>query len=309
VANVAVGFDLLGFAIAGVGDTVSVQKRPLQDSKAPVQISKIHGIRTELPMDPEKNTATLGLLQLIKDFKLPFGFDVQIEKGIPMGSGMGGSAASAVAAAVAANSLLPEPLPFENLLSYILLGEAAASGGFHADNIAPCLLGGLTLAKVAPGANAQQPQVQVTELPVPQGLFSVLVHPHLQIETKTARGLLKKEISLKSHTEQSSLLAEFVVACFQNDRLKLKNSMRDILIEPQRSHLIPGFLELQSAALRAGALTCSISGSGPSVFAWAPTLQIAQQVQSEIQKSFAKHKLESEAWCGPLLAPGARLIL
>ena len=181
VANVAVGFDLLGFPIEGVGDQVTVTRT----STPGIEITSITGITSPLPLDSTKNTATVGLLQMLKDQKANFGFSVSIEKGIPMSSGMGGSAASSVAAIFAANELLDQALPMEKLFHYAMLGEVVASGGMHGDNIAPCLYGGLTLCR------SIQP-VDIIQIPIPHGIYCVLIHPDIEVSTKESRGKLKK---------------------------------------------------------------------------------------------------------------------
>ena len=213
-----------------------------------------------LPTDPEKNTATAGLLALLRERKLKYGFRVSIEKGIPLSSGMGGSAASAVAGVVAANELLDDKLSNSELLRYALVGEAVASGTVHADNVAPSLLGGLVLVR---SAEAQD----IVQLPSPN-LVCVLVHPDLQVSTREARKILKPDIALGAHVRQSSRLAGFMAGCFSGDIELIARCLEDEIIEPQRARLIRGFENVKKAALQSGAIGCSISGSGPSVFAW-----------------------------------------
>jgi len=305
VANVAVGFDLLGFSIGVAGDKVRVEKTPSPG----VVIEGISGVVTKIPLDPRKNTATAGLVRLQEDLGLKFGFKVFIEKGIPLGSGMGGSAASAVAAIVAANALLEEPLCLEKLASYALLGEAQASGAYHADNVAPCLFGGLTLARVRTSPETGRlPEVEVTPLPLPPNLYGVVVHPELTVETKQARGLLKSEISLRQHIEQSANLAGFIAGCFNNDFDLLRRSLKDLIVERQRAHLIPGFYQVQEAALGAGALGCSISGAGPSVFAWAQGKEAAEGICGGMVEAFHKAGVRAEGWAALLGRDGARVI-
>ena len=296
VGNVAVGFDLLGFSVDFAGDKVSVER---SDKKTVT----VESSNKTIPVEPAKNTATAGLLRMMSDLHLTFGFRVSIEKGIPLGSGMGGSAASAVAAVVAANALLDEPLSDLELLSYALIGEAQASGGYHADNITPSLLGGLTLARVV-----NDWQVEVTSIPLPRGIFCVLVHPHLSIETKQARGILKKDLSLKDHIAQSANLAGFIAGCFTNDLGLLRRSFSDVIIEPQRSHLIPGFAEVKRAALAGGALGCSISGAGPSVFAWVEGEKKACEIQTAMTAAFRAKGVEADGWSSPLTKNKARVI-
>lgn len=303
VANVAVGFDLLGFSVSAAGDEVTVERV----SKHGVEIVGVSGLVTQVPKDPAKNTATAGLVRMIHELSLPFGFQVSIKKGIPLGSGMGGSAASAVAAVVAANALLDRPLAEADLLSYALIGEAQASGSYHADNVAPSLRGGLTMARVR--STNDLPRVEIISIPAPRGVFCVLVHPHLVLETKAARGVLKPDLHLKSHVEQSANLAGFIAACYRQDLELLKGSFADVVIEPQRAHLIPGFQDVKDSAMKAGALGCSISGAGPSLFAWVHGRERAEDVEKAMIGAVARAGLDSKSWISSLEeAPMAKVI-
>lgn len=303
VANVAVGFDILGFAVESAGDsvTVSITEEP---SVTISDITDASGApaHQEIPTDPARNTATVGLCALREDLGLRFGFRVAISKGIALGSGMGGSAASAVAAIVAANSLLERPLHTESLLPYALLGEQAASGAVHPDNVTPCLLGGLTLV------TSLNPFVYV-RLPVPREILAVLVHPHSRIDTRTARRLLRPEVPLADYIRQSASLAGFVAGCYRNDLELIRDSFRDRVIEPQRAPLIPAFAEVKSAALEAGAIGASISGSGPTLFAWVTSGEAAERVRQAMVRAFKEHgATEADSWVSPVSEQGARVI-
>ena len=305
VANVAVGFDILGFSLNIAGDEVSIEKI----SQPEVQLSSMDGVVSGLPLEAHSNTAAAGLVQLVKDLQLPFGFRVSVKKGIPLGSGMGGSAASAVAAVVAANALLDTPLSQERMLHYALIGEAVASGSFHADNIAPCLLGGLVLSKIGGDKNSSQvPWVECTSIPIPKGLFCVLIHPHLRVDTRDSRKILKPTISLKQHVAQAAHLGGFLAACFNSDPLLMRKSFIDLVVEPQRAALIPGFHAIQAAALAAGALGCSIAGSGPSLFAWTLDAKSAELVEKSMLNAAASVPLQCDSWRAPLDLQGARLL-
>jgi len=300
VANVAVGFDLLGFSLAGVGDEITVTRR----TQPGIGIEKIESAGAEvsqaeldsLPRDPQKNTATVGVLQLLADHPLPFGLNFSIRKGIPLGSGMGGSAASAVAGVVAANAFLAHPLARETLLGYALMGEEVASGSRHADNAAPCLYGGLVLALSAE---------KIISLPLPASIRCVLVHPHLRVETRQARAVLSPQVSLQTHVHQSAKLAGFLAGCFQSNLSLIQSSLQDLIIEPQRAHLVPGFAEAKAAALNAGALGCSLSGSGPSVFAWSENEIKAEAICKAMVHAFTARGIETDSWISEILTPGA----
>lgn len=298
VANVGVGFDVLGFALAGVGDEVTLRAA---GPAGEVTIEAIEGVVRDLPRDPRRNTAAVALSAALALRPAPSGFALLLRKGIPLGSGMGGSAASAVAAVVAANALLDPPLSADELLHCALEGEAAASGARHADNAAPCLHGGLTAV-----VSGEPPRV--VRLPLPSRLISVLVHPHLTIETRRAREALPAAIPLGRHVAQSMRLAGFLAGCFTDDRALVARSMVDLVNEPARGPLIPGFERAKRAAREAGALAFGIAGSGPSVFAWTEEAATAEAVREATVRAFAAAGLASDAWIGPLGAPGARLV-
>jgi homoserine kinase len=297
VGNTAVGFDILGFALEGVGDRVTVERT----AEPTVSVESISGVAGSgsIPRDPARNTATVGLVEMVRELRLPFGFRVHLEKGIPLGSGMGGSAASAVGAAVAANALLDERLPDDQLLRYALLGEQAASGSAHADNAAPCLYGGLALDLGGAG---------IVRLPVPPGILCVLVHPHLKLETREMRGVLRREVPLEAFVRQGALLAGFISGCYEGNLERIGRCLADVVIEPQRERFIPGFLDAKRAALEAGALGFSISGSGPSVFAWVAGGEQAREVQAAIRREFRRHRVECDAWISPISATGAHVV-
>src|SRR6202012_4964133 len=214
-----------------------------------------------------------------------FGFEMQIEKGIPLGSGLGGSAASAVGAVVAANALLPEPVSKLELLKFAMQGEKVASGSLHVDNIAPSLFGGLVLT-----VGIDHPRVK--QIPVPAGIKSVIVHPHMFLSTKQARAILKRTVELSEFVWQTANLAGFISGCYTNDLDMLRESFEDVVIEPQRAALIPGFADVRRAALSAGALGCSISGAGPTCFAWCLESH-AHAVCEAMVVEFTHHGLES----------------
>jgi homoserine kinase len=304
IANVAVGFDILGFSFDQVGDVVTLEKM-----ESPiVEISEVRGKTLELPKDPLRNTATAGLVRLLKDKKLDFGFKVTIEKGISLGSGMGGSAASAIAAILAAQAFLPRSLTESEMLGYALLGEAQASGSFHADNLAASLRGGLTWSWVNSNEPENLPSAQLRSVTLPQGLFCVLLHPEFPLETKAARGILTRQVSFPLAVTQSAHLSAFILACEQGDYDLLKFSLKDLWVEPQRASLIPGFKDVQRAAVKAGALGCSIAGAGPSLFAWVHGEAKAQQVHEEMAKALRVDVPSFESWCFSLPSGGARIL-
>lgn len=295
VGNVAVGFDLLGHAVVSVGDVVRVRR--IDAPTVQVVMESDHG----LPLEAASNTAGAGLLRLIEERNLSFGFEVSVEKGIPLGSGMGGSAASAAGAIMAASRLLPFKLSENDLLRYGMYGEEVATGSFHPDNLAPCLLGGLVLA-------LDKDPLHIVRVPVPTALHCVVVHPRLRLDTRDARRVLPDQVCLTDHVEQSGKLAGVVAGCYSGDMELIGKSLQDLIVEPRRAPLVTGFTEVKSAAMRAGALGCSLSGSGPSLFAWCAGALAGELIRDRMIEAFAGAGVESRGWVSPVSAPGTRIV-
>lgn len=296
VGNVAIGFDILGFAVDALGDRVSVTRTAARG----VTIRAVRGVAGELPRDPEKNTAGRALLAMQAAEVADFGFDMQIDKGIPLASGLGGSAASAVAAVVAANALLAKPCTGVELLKFAMQGEAVASGSLHVDNISASLFGGLVLT-----VGIDHPRIK--QIPVPEAMRAVIVHPHMFVSTKDARSILKRSVELSDFVWQTANLAGFISGCYTNDLDMIRDSFEDVVIEPQRQRLIPGFSHVRAGAMRAGALGCSISGAGPTVFAWALESE-ARAVEAAMVAEFARREVGVDHWVVPIDSPGARVV-
>lgn len=294
VGNVGVGFDLLGHSLDAIGDTATVRRI----DESTVRIAAIRGTTVELPMQAERNTAGRALISLREALALPFGFELELDKGIALGSGMGGSAASCVAALVAANDLLDEPLSREALYPLALDGEQVASGGRHGDNLGPMLLGGLVLATAD----------RILRLRVPADWHCALVHPDQVLETRRAREALAGSYELKQFVAQSANLSLVLAGCERGDAELVRAGLNDVLVEPRRAPLIPGFPAVKQAALDAGAMGASISGAGPSVFAWFESRTQAEAAVSAMQAGFAAAGVHSDAWVSPVDGPRAELI-
>lgn len=297
IGNVAVGFDMLGLALAGVGDRVSARKTDTSG----ISVAEVRGLDGEphpyLSMDPEHNTASIAAQALWDDHGGDGGAALKIYKGIPLQSGMGSSAASAVAAAVAVNALLDSPLPIEKLLPYALEGEKYASGSSHSDNVAPSLMGGMILC----------PQVlapEIIQLPIPDGVSAILVHPELQINMAHARRGLAKGYSMEQWLSQQGYLAGFIAACAANDIRLIGKTLRDVIIEPQRAVAVPCFEAVREAAESGGALGVSLSGSGPSIFALCKNNE-AQNLAMSMEQACRGQGIDCQSWVSPLNAPGA----
>lgn len=269
VANVACGFDVLGFAIHGFGDYVTVS----YSEKPGLRITSISGEGGKLPKEVEKNTAGLAVLSMLKelDEEREYGIDLKIEKKMPLGSGLGSSAASSAAAVFAVNELLGKPFSRNDLLPFAVEGELAASGTAHADNVAAALIGGFILVKT------HQPP-DVISLNTPDKLHCTIIHPEIEIQTKNSRKILRKEVALQKAVTQWANLGSLIAGLYTNDYDLIGRSLHDEIIEPVRSVLIPGFSEMQKAALDHGALGCSISGSGPSLFALSKSGDEAEEI-------------------------------
>ena len=299
IGNVAVGFDMLGLALDGAGDRVLARRT---DGDA-VTIAEVRGLDGEihpyLSTDAKSNTASIAAQALWDAHGDGGGVELKIYKGVPLQSGMGSSAASAVAAAVAANALLEAPLAVHELLPFALEGEKYASGGLHADNVAPSLLGGLVLC----------PEVllpDVVSLPVPQGVSAALLHPDLQVNTAQARRGLAKGYPMKQWLAQQGLLAGFIAACAASNIDLIGKTLRDVIIEPQRKENVPCFDAVKEAAMRRGALGCSLSGSGPSIFALCKDGD-ARNVASAMEQACRTQGIGCQSWVSPMTAPGARI--
>ncbi|MFM1887086.1 MAG: Homoserine kinase [Pseudomonadota bacterium] len=296
VANVAIGFDILGFSVDALGDKVTATR----SERPGVRVTAIRGAEVELPLEAERNTAGKAVMVLAEAQRLDFGIDLEIDKGIPLSSGLGGSAASAVAAVVAANALLDKPLDKLELLRYAMQGEAVASGSIHADNISPSLFGGLVLT-----VGIDHPRIK--QIPVPSNVRAVIAHPHMYVSTKQARAILSRTVNLSDFVWQTANLAGFISGCYTNDIDMIRASFQDVVIEPQRQLLIPGFADIRDAAMAAGALGCSISGAGPTLFALCVEGD-ENAVRDAMVARFRQQDMGVDEWIVPLQSAGARVV-
>jgi homoserine kinase len=298
VSNVACGFDIMGFALEEPGDVVVAS--PLDGGG--VQVAAIHGDDGRLTMDPGRNTASAAVVALLQRLETTRGISLTIHKGLPLASGIGSSGASAVAAVVAANELLGRPAPLGMLLECAMAGEQAGCGALHPDNVTPSLYGGFILAR-----SAQPPDI--VRLPVPEGLACALLHPKMEVETGAARRLLGDQVALKAAVRQWANVGGLVASLYTSDLPLLSRSLVDSIAEPKRAGLVPGFFEVKAAAIAAGALGCSLSGSGPSIFALAASIQIARAAGDAMQREFDKHStVGTDLWVCPVGRQGARVI-
>lgn len=297
VANVSCGFDILGFAIEAMGDVVEIQ---LRDDPG-LRVISIEGDEGRLPYEVEKNTCTVAIQAMLDELGRDVGMDITLKKGLPLGSGMGSSAASAVAALVAANHLLGEPFEKKNLLPFAIAAEKAACGAGHADNVAPSLLGGFVLIR-------DYHPLDVIKLHVPDGLHCTLLHPHFELKTSDSRSVLRDNVSLKHSTIQSGNVAGLIAGLFQEDFELIGRSLRDVIAEPYRATLIPGFYEVKESVKAAGALGMGISGSGPTLFTLSKGADTSESIIKAAQEVYDSIGLGVDAYHSAINTRGAYVL-
>ncbi|RRB02614.1 homoserine kinase [Larkinella rosea] len=297
VANVACGFDIFGFAVDSPGDEIIVRKSELPG----VRIKAIIGDEGRLPKQAERNTAGIAIQTYLKHIESDQGLEVILHKKMPLGSGLGSSAASAVAGVFAINELLGRPLNQLDLLPFAMEGERLACGSAHADNVAPSLMGGFVVIR------SYNP-LDIITINTPAQLFATIVHPEIEVNTKDARYILKNEVSMKNTIIQMGNVAGLIAGLMKPDYDLIGRSMVDVIIEPIRAILIPEFSEVKQAALDAGALGCSISGSGPSMFALSRDQPTALRVGASMQAAFQAVGIGSELYVSGINQEGPRVL-
>jgi homoserine kinase len=299
VANVGCGFDIMGFALKGSGDKVTIT---LQEGKLNSIISMKGKHAVFIPAERHKNTAGVAIdayLEATGNNGINLG--IVLEKNLPLGSGLGSSASSSAAAVLAINELLGCPLTTKELIPFAMEGERVACGSAHADNVAPSLLGGFVLVR-------NYNPLDIIQVKCPDELFCAVVHPHIELKTSDARRILKRDIPMQDVIRQSANTAAFMIGMIREDYELLSRSMTDLLAEPKRTQLIPGYDAAKQAALDSGALAFGISGSGPSVFALCKGESVAEEVAGTIRKAFYLSGLRSDIIVSSLNSPGALII-
>lgn len=298
VSNVGCGFDVLGFALDAPGDVVGAETWETRG----VEIAAIEGDGGQLSRDPHQNTAGAAVLALLERLGTARGIRLRIQKGLPLASGLGSSGASAVAALVATNELLGRPASLEVLLECAMAGEVAGCGSAHPDNVAPALYGGFVLAR-----SVRPPDI--IRLPVPEGLSCAVLHPHLEVRTGAARSLLGDSVPLGDAVRQWANVGALVAGLFLADLPLVGRAIEDHVAEPKRAHLVPSFSAIKQAAHDAGALGCSLSGSGPSMFALCASFDRAEFVGDAMRTVFvAAAGLDADVWISPVGRRGARIV-
>ena len=293
VANLVCGFDILGMAVHEPYDEME-----LRILETPDIIIK-HEDSFGLPENPSENVVGIVLLKIQEHLKLPTGFEVIIRKHIKPGSGLGSSAASAAGAAFGANILLKNILSKEEMVHFAMFGEELASGVRHADNIAPCIYGGITLVK-------STDPIDIIPLNAPE-LFVAAVHPQVEVKTSDSRQILKKNISLKNAVEQWGNIAGLIAGIQKNDLPLIGRSLHDVIIEPVRSILIPKFDEIKAGSLQIGALGGGISGSGPSIFMLAEKKETTEQIAQFMKSVYDAIEIESLVYISKINPAGIQI--
>ena len=297
-ANFICGYDVLGLALNEPGDEVLLKRV----DEPGIKITKITGDQGLLPTDPNKNTVS-ACVKMILDFlgKKNYGIEIELHKKMPIGSGLGSSAASTIAGLFAINQLLGEPLSKNELLPFALKGEELACGHGHADNVAPSLLGGITLIR------SYNP-LDVINLPVPKELCCSIIFPHVEVQTRAARQILKNKIELKDAVSQWGNIAGLITGLFNEDYELISRSLEDKLIEPTRSILIPEFEAMKKIAKEEKVLGFGISGSGPSVVAFTRGIESAKNITKKLKEHLKKNEIESNGYFSPVNIQGATVL-
>jgi len=294
VANLACGFDIMGLAIDKPGDVVELTP----NTTGELLIRKITGDGGKLSLNPLQNTVSVAIASFLQSIHSRQGFDIVLRKQMPLGSGMGSSAASSAAGAMAVNEFFGRPYAKEQLVPFAMEGERVACGTAHPDNVAPSLMGGVVLCHSSG---------RMISLPVPKQLYVVVLHPSIELLTRDSRNALPKKIPLKDAVKQWSNTAALTAAFFNKDMELLRDAMIDWVAEPVRGPLIPGFFDIKEAAMR-HALACSISGSGPSVFAMTEGLKSATATGTAMQAVCRKAKIKSRLYISRINTAGAKRI-
>lgn len=298
VANVVCGYDVLGFAVDAPGDEVFMRLT----NNPGVKILKITGDEGKLPLASDKNTVSASVIDYLKHIgREDVGVEIELYKKMPIGSGLGSSSASTVAGLFAINQLMGELLSTKELLPFARKGEEIACGYGHADNVAPALMGGFVLIR------SYEP-LDVISLPVPQGMHAAIVYPEVEVPTKDARKMVRSKIHLKDAVTQWGNIAGLVSGLFLGDLDLVGRSMKDVLVEPTRSILIPDFEVLRTIAMDNGAVGFGISGSGPSVFALTKDKETAQRIIKLQQTHLEKLKINSHAFVSQVNTEGPKVL-
>jgi homoserine kinase len=295
VSNVGPGFDLLGFALESPGDEMVIRRNGTD------RLVLYNQTDCKLPADPEENVAAVAAASLLRELHSYEGFDLVFTKKIHPGSGVGSSAASCVAAVVGINELLGSPFETAELIPFAMEGEKVASGAIHADNIAPALLGGITLIR-------SYDPLDIKHIDYPDDLWCAVVHPHLEIRTAESRKLIPQTVPLETALKQCGNLAGLIAGLTSGDYPLIGRSVTDLFAEPYRIRQVPGFAALKEAAIEAGSVGTGLSGSGPSVFSLCRGEEMATSVGEVMKTHFSVRNIESRIYISRISQAGCKII-
>lgn len=295
IANLSCGFDVLGTCLENVGDEMIIRK----SNEKGIHITKIVG--ADLPLETEKNVAGVAALALLDAVNCDFGFDIEIYKNIKAGSGIGSSSASAAGAVFGINELLGKPFSRKELVAFAMKGEALASGSEHADNVAPCLLGGFTVVR-------SSTPLDIIKIESPKDLYATVIHPQIELKTSEMRAVLQPMVSLKSAITQWGNVGGLIAGLYTSDYELIGRSLHDEIVEPLRGKFIPKFDLVKQAALKNGALGSGISGSGPSIFALSKGKETAEKIAIAMREIYNETRIPFEIHVSKINDEGIKII-
>ena len=295
VTNLSCGYDILGFCLDKVGDTIIVKKIPEQG----LRISSID--KYDLPLSIDENVAGIAAKAMINEVKISHGLDIKIEKGIKPGSGIGSSAASSAGTVFAINKIIGSPFSDRELIRFAMEGEKYVSGSYHADNVSPILLGGITLVRSVK-------DLDIIKLPNPKDLIATIIRPEIEIKTSDSRKVVKSKVTIDKMVRQSANLAAFISSLYTEDYDLMSNSIVDEIIEPDRALLIPEYYTIKQISLRAGAIACGISGSGPAIFSLSKSDKVANNILDKMSSHFDSVNINYNGFVSKINSEGVKVI-
>ena len=295
VTNLSCGYDILGLCLDKVGDTIIVKKTAEQG----LRISSID--KYDLPLSIDENVAGIAAKAMINEVKISHGLDIKIEKGIKPGSGIGSSAASSAGTVFAINKIIGSPFSNRELIRFAMEGEKYVSGSYHADNVSPILLGGITLVRSVK-------DLDIIKLPNPKDLIATIIRPEIEIKTSDSRKVVKSKVTIDKMVRQSANLAAFISSLYTEDYDLMSNSIVDEIIEPDRALLIPEYYNIKQISLGAGAIACGISGSGPAIFSLSKSDKVANNILDKMSSHFDSVNINYNGFVSKINSEGVKVI-
>lgn len=295
VTNLSCGYDILGFCLDKVGDTITITKTPEKG----IIISSID--KYDLPTSIDENVAGIAAQAMISEVSIDYGIDIKIEKGIKPGSGIGSSAASSAGVVYAINKLIGSPFTNLQLIRFAMEGEKYVSGSYHADNVSPILLGGFTLVRSIE-------ELDIIKLPNPKDLIATIIRPEIELKTSDSRKVVKSKVTIDKMVQQSANLAAFISSLYTEDYELMSSSIVDVIIEPDRALLIPEYYNIKEISTKAGAIACGISGSGPAIFSLSKSSEVANDILNKISSHFDSVNITYNGFVSIINSEGVKVI-